>query len=164
MQEKKSRLGRGLTLRGNNRAKCSGIVIGRSKVCQATGCWLWTGTMSGRYGVVKLGGLVKGNARAHRVAYAAFNGPIPAKLLVRHTCDTPNCVNPEHLLLGTEADNMVDKMDRGRWSGGRKPKELNFRVLRMLVDLGYSQERVASMLGVSRMVIRNRLRGVGLWP
>lgn len=52
---------------------------------------------------------------AHRFIYEVIHGPIPDDLVVRHTCDNPPCVNPEHLLLGTQANNVQDMMDRGRW-------------------------------------------------
>lgn len=52
--------------------------------------------------------------RAHRAAYDVHKGPIPSGLLVRHTCDNPPCINPDHLLVGTNADNMVDRSERGR--------------------------------------------------
>ena len=52
--------------------------------------------------------------RAHRFAWEFYNGPIPDKLLVLHKCDNPPCCNPEHLFLGTEQDNMTDKINKNR--------------------------------------------------
>lgn len=60
--------------------------------------------------------------RAHVAAWIASNGPIPDGLLVLHHCDTPPCFRLEHLYLGTQLDNMQDRLKRGRWSGGRPPK------------------------------------------
>lgn len=79
------------------------------------GCWLWTGTMQNAgYGEV----IVNGNRRlAHRVIYELHHGPIASGLVVRHRCDTPACVNPDHLLSGTQADNIHDMHARGRARG-----------------------------------------------
>lgn len=75
-------------------------------------CLLWTGKRSGKgYGRVYINGRF---AAAHRVAYEIANGAIPDGMLIRHTCDTPPCVEPTHLLVGTQLDNMRDKMERGR--------------------------------------------------
>ena len=52
--------------------------------------------------------------RVHRVVYEAVNGPIPDGLVVRHTCDNPPCCNPDHLVVGTQAENMRDRDERGR--------------------------------------------------
>lgn len=79
--------------------------------CPNTGCWFWTGTGNGDYGFFRKPG---GYYYAHRVAYELFNGQIGDGLLVRHSCDVPICVNPDHLLVGTQADNLVDMDARGR--------------------------------------------------
>jgi hypothetical protein len=78
-------------------------------------CWLWTGAKNRGYGVARVGGRQEG---AHRTAYRAAYGDIPAGLLVRHNCDNPPCCNPAHLSLGTQADNMRDKRERGRQPRG----------------------------------------------
>lgn len=84
------------------------------KVNRVTGCWEWTKYRKPNgYGQVKYGGK---KHMVHRLSYEVFNGPIPDGLIVRHTCDNPCCYNPEHLLLGTHADNMEDKVTRGRAS------------------------------------------------
>jgi hypothetical protein len=85
-----------------------------------TGCWLWLGHMHrGGYGQ-----LTRNNRtlKAHRVAYEDAHGLIPDGALVCHHCDTPLCVNPEHLYVGTWQSNMDDRVKRGRWKGGRKPR------------------------------------------
>lgn len=79
-------------------------------------CWEWTaGTDRAGYGRISLGG--RGDRRlvgAHRASWQIVNGPIPDGLFVLHSCDNPPCVNPQHLRVGTNADNMADMVVRGR--------------------------------------------------
>lgn len=79
----------------------------------ATGCWIWNGTLAGRplYGRFWTG---TRHIRAHRYSYEHFVGPITLGMLVCHKCDVPLCVNPDHLFLGTQTDNMRDKFRKGR--------------------------------------------------
>jgi hypothetical protein len=75
-------------------------------------CWLWTGGKTGAgYGAFKMNSKV---VAAHRAAYEFYVGPIPRGLLVRHLCDNPLCVNPEHLATGRDADNVRDRVEAGR--------------------------------------------------
>jgi len=77
-----------------------------------SGCWLWEKSLNNRgYGLLQCGGY---KGYAHRFAYSAFNGPIPAGMSVCHRCDNPCCVNPDHLWLGTPSDNMSDCLSKGR--------------------------------------------------
>ena len=84
-----------------------------------SGCWLWLGSLTKGYG--KMGIRVERNvyrtAYAHQVSYMLHKGEIPDGLSVCHTCDTPICVNPDHLWLGTQEDNLQDmkKKDRSGW-------------------------------------------------
>lgn len=80
------------------------------EVCPDTGCWLWTASTRGGYGAIN----VDGSKLAHRLSWELHVGPIPEGLHVLHRCDTPSCVNPDHLMLGTHQDNMTDKMQKGR--------------------------------------------------
>lgn len=78
------------------------------------GCWLWIGEIAAKgYGRIwKHSGLR--SRRAHRAAWLLYRGQIPDGLHVLHRCDTRLCVNPEHLFLGTNLDNVLDAMSKGR--------------------------------------------------
>lgn len=80
-----------------------------------SGCWIWDGAMDwDGYGMIAVG---KGGKPAHRVSWQLHKGEIPAVMHVLHRCDTPSCVNPEHLFLGTHTDNMQDCAAKGRSHG-----------------------------------------------
>lgn len=84
----------------------------RSVVDGATGCWLWTGARNHNgYGIMNYG---RKALRAHRVSYQVAKGEIPDGIQVCHSCDTPRCVNPDHLWLGTNKDNALDATSKGR--------------------------------------------------
>lgn len=77
-----------------------------------SGCWEWAGDMHGRgYGRARVLGVTH---LAHRLAYETWVGPIPEGHVVRHKCDNPPCINPEHLETGTVSDNTQDMLRRGR--------------------------------------------------
>jgi len=78
-----------------------------------TGCILWTEGSQRGYGIITYGGKTWG---AHRLSYFVHRGEIPAGLHVCHKCDTPACININHLFLGTMAENMNDKIAKGRQS------------------------------------------------
>lgn len=86
------------------------------KVDKSGDCWLWTAaTAFWGYGVFQLGrGPGEGIVRAHRWSWEQAHGPIPDGLFVCHHCDTPACVRPSHLFLGTNADNLGDMGRKGR--------------------------------------------------
>lgn len=80
-------------------------------------CWLWTGSVQGKYGTFWCQGKNQG---AHRYSYTHFIGEIPNGMSVCHRCDNPICVNPDHLFVGLPVDNTRDMLDkgRGRWPSG----------------------------------------------
>lgn len=75
------------------------------------GCWLWRGYAPNGYGRMSIAGHMQST---HRIAYRLFVAPIPEGLDVCHRCDTPACVNPAHLFVGTRQDNLDDMVDKGR--------------------------------------------------
>lgn len=118
------------------------------------GCWLWTGSMNGKYGQI---GVTHQQPRlAHRVAWELAHGPIPNGLQVLHTCDNGRCVNVLHLFLGTQLDNMRDMVAKGRegHTGERHYKTKltadNVRAIRTSQDTGAA---LARRFAVSPQVI-----------
>jgi hypothetical protein len=79
-------------------------------------CWPWIATTTHWFGYGRLE--IKGKIfAAHRISYELANGPIPDGLFVLHRCDNPPCVNPHHLFLGTQKDNIGDASAKGRMRG-----------------------------------------------
>lgn len=89
-----------------------------AKVAKGDGCWEWQGaTTNGGYGSFTEN---RRGVRAHRYSYRLHYGPFDERLLVCHSCDNPKCVRPDHLWLGTSAQNERDKILKGRHSEQRK--------------------------------------------
>ena len=84
-----------------------------TKVDQSQECWLWTGCIDPRAGYGQFW-VAKRVRKAHRVSYALEHGLTPANLCVLHSCDNPPCVNPAHLWLGTQLENIADRTRKGR--------------------------------------------------
>ena len=83
------------------------------------GCWIWLGSITNHgYGTMTLGR--KTHIVAHRASYELKYGPIPEGMFALHHCDTKCCVNPDHIFLGTQQDNMDDKVCKNRQANGIK--------------------------------------------
>jgi hypothetical protein len=96
------------------------------KVDRSGDCWLWTaGHFPNGYGFFRVRGYKGGGSSrmAHRCIYEMLHGPIPAGMVVMHTCDTPACVRPEHLRLGTSRDNFADMIAKGRGKPFGRPRK-----------------------------------------
>src|ERR1700756_2891954 len=87
-----------------------------AKVAKGPGCWEWQGKRHYKgYGHFTVRGQGRRRTlKAHRVSWELANGPIPEGLHVLHSCDNPPCVNPDHLFLGTDMDNVHDRDAKGR--------------------------------------------------
>src|SRR6266849_5646239 len=126
-------------------------------------CWLWRGHIKkdgygcfGGHNTSEVFAEIKENS-AHRIMYTLIKGPIPKGLLVRHTCDTPACVNPNHLVVGTHKENSQDMCRRDRVHKGPRPgqqklSDKNVRDIRTKYRKSNGME-LAKMYGVARSTI-----------
>jgi hypothetical protein len=133
-----------------------------------TGCWLWALSVTRKgYGKVTTKGRKK--VRAHRLSWTIFRGEIPDGALVCHHCDTPSCVNPEHLFLGTPKSNMDDMIAKGRKrvSAGEAQPNAKLTValvaeIRALYRSGLiGQRTLARRFGVSRSTAQRVVTNTG---
>ncbi len=129
-----------------------------SHVDKTGDCWIWTAcTTRFGYGAVQVNGR---NVHAQRVAYELHYGPIPVGLCVMHKCDNPPCVRPEHLMVGTLADNCRDMHAKGRGkcgvgerSGAAKLTEEAVRDIRRRSSSGERKCDLAVEFAVSKATV-----------
>lgn len=144
-------------------ANLEAVFLSRFSPGPFTHCWDWQGYVN----PVGYGKLThKGKTyRAHRLAWQFFHGnDIPDGMVVFHTCDNRRCVNPYHLELGTQADNMTDKAAKGRQHRGENhPRtsitEDQVRQIRALSASGLSNSKIARHLNVSASSVKHILQG-----
>ena len=102
-------------IKGHNSKRCHGTIEQRfwRFVNKTENCWLWTGAPCGSYNYGRIG-TGPNVIMAHKFSYELHYGKIPDGLQVLHKCDVALCVNPDHLFLGTQKDNMQDAIEKGR--------------------------------------------------
>jgi len=127
-------------------------------------CWEWKAQLNEkRYGILWYN---RKNTRAHRMSWMIHHGDVPMGMCVLHKCDNPSCVNPAHLFLGTNKDNSVDMMRKGR---NNPPKgEDSYRAIltekkvikiRKLWSSGiWKQREIANMFGIDRSHVSEIVR------
>ena len=122
-------------------------------------CWEWLACKNPKgYGQFQY---EKSIQQAHRVSYMINIGKIPDGLFVLHNCDNPSCVNPNHLFLGTNQDNVQDKVNKnrvhhpkGELNGRSKLTKKDIRTIRKLYASGnYFQYQLGEMFGVTQPTI-----------
>jgi hypothetical protein len=134
------------------------------KVKKSSGCWNWTARKNkDGYGQVWIN---HKSYYAHRISWSLKNGEIPKGMYILHSCDNPGCVNPNHLFLGTQADNVMDCFKKGKTTFGErdhfaKLKEKEVFEIRRLYKTGVvSQKLLSKMFMVSNTQINLIVRGV----
>ena len=123
-------------------------------------CWTWTGYLTKKgYGSITWG---KRQRPAHRVSWMIHFGEIPEGLVVRHRCDNPPCVRPDHLELGTVGDNVGDMWERGNpvipaLRGGQHPRakltDEQVAEIKRLRASGVTAPAIAEQFGVSKWTV-----------
>ena len=129
-----------------------------SKVKKTKSCWLWTASKYGNgYGHIRAGAPVRKHLLAHRVSWEIHNGPVPAGMCVCHKCDIRDCVNPRHLFLASQQENIIDAARKGRLkSHGQHKGELNGSAKLTAVDvakirsLSIPQIEIARLFGINQ--------------
>jgi len=162
------------------------LIESRILIDETTGCWNWQGSINtGGYGTIAIR---RKTRTLHRLNYERLVGEIPKGICVLHKCDNPRCCNPEHLFLGTQADNIRDMHEKGRartastaypqelnlWKPKREPdfryytpkshklklSETQKSEIRQKYSTGqYQQNTLARAYGVSNTQIHNIVRG-----
>ena len=120
-----------------------------------SGCWLYPGapTCDG-YIRISVGSRKDKSRRrvlVHRLSYQMFTGPIGRGLLVCHSCDTPNCIRPDHLFLGTDADNARDSQYKGRKR--KRLTDIEVRAIRRLYDQGVLLRQIAKVYDITESMV-----------
>ena len=128
-----------------------------SKPNGENGCWVWTKSVDKNgYGICRINGI----RRAHRASYALLIGPIPKGLLVLHHCDSPPCVNPKHLWVGTNRDNVDDMLRKKRSLTGEKNTQSKLTEEQILaIRIEYVPRSLGTPKGVGGRGVKGYLQG-----
>jgi hypothetical protein len=126
-----------------------------------SGCWIWCGSVS-RYGY---GTVTQGRGKslhAHRAAYEEKFGKVDDKLVIRHTCDVKLCVNVNHLIPGTQKQNIEDKVRRNRHAKGQSHgmSKLTEEQARMIKMRAVTPKQAHEMFGISRTMASQIVAGM----
>lgn len=141
------------------------LIAERSTPEPNSGCWLWDEHWNpAGYGMMWTNGRL---VLAHRLSWELHNGPIPGGMCILHRCDTPACVNPDHLRLGTRAENRADCVTKGRQRAGRGERNRGAKVtaetvqaIRAALDLCESQASIGRRFGLTQASISRIRHGV----
>lgn len=133
-----------------------------SFVNKTPSCWEWTG------GQHKFGyGVMTNNSYkttlAHRISWIIHNGPIPPGMSVLHSCDNPKCVNPQHLFIGSQKDNISDMVSKGRHCHGEsarfsKLSDEKVKFIREANLYGFTLSQIAKQFHVDIETIRMAIK------
>lgn len=116
-------------------------------------CWNWLGTLD-RYGYGKFQ-IGRKTIKAHRYSYELYHGPFDSKLHVLHRCDNPRCVNPDHLFLGTNRDNVADRTAKKREGDtSRRLTAQEKECIQMALQEGQSMKQLADTYHVHISTIK----------
>jgi len=126
-----------------------------------TGCWLWQRATNKGYGLIRVDGVMQ---RVHRVSFALYCRSISPDEVVRHTCDNPTCMNPTHLIGGTQTQNIADRDQRKRQARGSRHGQSKLKSQEVVAIIaahaeGESYSALGRRYSVHHTVIRDVVLG-----